>query len=50
MIVFCEECGQMFIIEQESDPVKVFMFRCGNCDEMVRVEPPGAEFIDKVAK
>ncbi len=50
MIVFCEECGERFIIEQEIDPVKGLIFKCTKCEEMVRVMPPGAELIKKVAK
>lgn len=50
MIIFCEECGEMFVIERENDPVEVLTFRCGNCDEMVTFVPPGAELIEKVAK
>lgn len=50
MIIFCEECGEMFIIEEKIDPVKILMFKCGKCDEVVRVVPPGAEMLEKVMK
>ncbi len=50
MIIFCEECGERYIIEEEIDPVKGLAFKCGKCHEMVRVMPPRAELIDKVKK
>ncbi len=50
MIVFCEECGERYIIEQEIDPVKGLMFKCTKCDETVRVMPPRAELIKKVER
>jgi len=48
MIVFCEECGERFIIEQELDPLRGLEFKCTKCDETVRVEPPRPELIKKV--
>ena len=50
MIVFCEECGEMFIIEQEIDPLEILVFQCRNCDETVRVVPPGAKSSERVEK
>ncbi len=50
MIVFCEECGERYIIEHEIDPVKGLEFKCTKCDEMVRAVPPQAELIKKVEK
>lgn len=50
MIVFCEECGERFIIEQEIDPVKGLIFKCTKCDEMVRVMAPVSELIKKVER
>jgi len=35
----------MFIMEQDVDPVNGIEFKCSNCDEIVRVEPPGAKYI-----
>jgi hypothetical protein len=50
VIVFCEECGHRYIIEQEIDLIKGLAFRCEECEEMVRVAPNRAQSIDKVAK
>lgn len=40
MIVFCEECGERYILEQEMDPAEELVFKCTKCNEPVRVAPP----------
>lgn len=50
MLVFCEECGERYILEDEVDPENGLTFRCRKCNELVKVMLPRAESVDKVKK
>ena len=41
MIVFCEECGEKYIIENKDIKEKLVMFNCRICDDLIRVSLPG---------
>lgn len=41
MIVFCEECGERYIIERDEIKEKVIMFNCRVCMDPIKVLLPG---------
>ncbi|HVO67586.1 MAG TPA: hypothetical protein VMT12_14000 [Syntrophales bacterium] len=40
MIVFCEECGEKYIIENSEIKEKVIMFNCRICTDTIKVSVP----------
>ncbi|HYA15525.1 MAG TPA: hypothetical protein VEF33_14405 [Syntrophales bacterium] len=40
MIVFCEECGEKYIIENDEIKEKVIMFNCRICMDPIKVLLP----------
>ncbi len=41
MIIFCEECGERYIIENEDIKDSAMVFTCRVCHEVIRVPAPG---------
>lgn len=37
MIIFCEECGERYIIEDEDIKGSAMIFICNVCNEIIRV-------------
>ncbi len=48
MIIFCEECGEMHIFEDESQLKDLKVLKCKKCNETIRVVPPRTETAEKV--
>ena len=42
MIVFCEECGERYVLEPEEIKGSVIMFICMVCNDIVKVPVPKA--------
>jgi len=42
MIVFCEECGERYVIERDDIKEKVIMFNCRVCTDLIKVVLPEA--------
>lgn len=42
MIVFCEECGERYIIEPEEIKGSEIVFTCRVCKDVIRVRVPNA--------
>jgi DNA-directed RNA polymerase subunit M/transcription elongation factor TFIIS len=40
MIIFCEECGERYVIEQHKIKEKVIMFNCRICRYLIKVTTP----------
>ena len=43
MIIFCEECGERYIIEQNKIKEKVIIFNCRICKYLVKVITPDVD-------
>jgi len=46
MIVFCEECGERYVIERDDINEKVIMFNCKVCMDLIKVILPDAEVMN----
>ncbi len=42
MIIFCEECGERYIIERDEIKEKVIEFNCRVCMDPIKVSLPDA--------
>ncbi|MCX5827355.1 MAG: hypothetical protein NTV58_05050 [Deltaproteobacteria bacterium] len=42
MIVFCEECGERYVLEPEEIKGRVIMFICMVCNDIIKVPVPKA--------
>lgn len=40
MIIFCEECGERYVIEPEEIKGRVMMFICRVCNDVIKVTLP----------
>jgi len=40
MIVFCEECGERYVIEREDITDQVITFPCRKCKDIIHVSIP----------
>jgi hypothetical protein len=40
MIIFCEECGERYVIEPEEIKGRVMMFICRSCNDVIKVTLP----------
>jgi RNase P subunit RPR2 len=37
MIIFCEECGERYVIEAEEFKDTAMIFICRNCNDIIRI-------------
>jgi RNase P subunit RPR2 len=44
MIVFCEECGERYIIEAEEIRGSAMIFICRACNDIIRIPAQGAYY------
>jgi len=44
MIVFCEECGERYIIEAEETRGRAMIFICRACNDIIRIPAQGAYY------
>jgi len=49
MIVFCEECGERYIIEHDEIKEKVIMFNCRVCMDPIKVLLPDSIIVTPTA-
>jgi predicted Zn finger-like uncharacterized protein len=42
MVIFCEECGEKYIIEPNEVTGAAMIFKCRTCGDMIRVPIPGS--------
>lgn len=47
MIIFCEECGERYIIEQDEIKEKVITFNCRVCMDPIKVLLPDAAVMNQ---
>jgi len=45
MVIFCEECGEKYIIEDEEMKGSAMIFICNVCSEIIRI--PAKETVTK---
>jgi len=45
MVVFCEECGEKYVIETEEMKGTAMIFICRNCNDIIRI--PAQEICQK---
>jgi hypothetical protein len=43
MIIFCEECGERYVIEQHTIKEEVIMFNCRICKYLINITTPNTE-------
>ena len=43
MVIFCDECGERYILEKNDMKEKVIMFECEICHNLVKVGVPDYE-------
>lgn len=43
MIIFCEECGERYVIEQYMIIEKVIVFNCKKCKYLIKVTTSNSE-------
>lgn len=49
MIVFCEECGERYVIEPEEIKGRVIIFICKVCNDIIKIPVPEVA-VKKTAK
>jgi RNase P subunit RPR2 len=42
MVVFCEECGEKYVFEEEEFKGSKMMFICRVCNDIIRIPPTGS--------
>ena len=49
MIIFCEECGEKYVIEAEELKGAAMIFICRNCNDIIRIpaQKPQQNHTDK---
>ena len=47
MLLFCEECGEKYVFEDDDPSIEGTEFECRTCGEMIRV--PGGAALDAAA-
>jgi DNA-directed RNA polymerase subunit M/transcription elongation factor TFIIS len=43
MIIFCDECGERYVLEKNDMKEKMIMFECEICHNLVKVSVPDYE-------
>ena len=43
MVIFCEECGERYIVEDEEIKGSAMIFICNVCNEIIRIPAKGTE-------
>ncbi len=41
MIIFCEECGERYVIDEEELKGSSMIFICNVCNDIIRIPAPG---------
>jgi hypothetical protein len=47
MVIFCDECGERYVLETNDMKENVIMFECEICHTLVKVSVPGYEAKNK---
>lgn len=43
MIIFCDECGERYVLEKNDMKENVVTFKCAICHNLIKVSIPGQE-------